>query len=69
MAHGLLAVLGGVLVVLVGSARVVLNVHHPSDVLAGWALGYLYYLLCMRLVPPRGIRAAAERRAAPDTGQ
>jgi undecaprenyl-diphosphatase len=63
-----LAVLGGVLVVLVGSARVVLDVHHPSDVLAGWALGYLYYLLCMRLVPPRGIRAAAERRAAPDTG-
>ncbi|SBS79728.1 Phosphoesterase PA-phosphatase related protein [uncultured Mycobacterium sp.] len=67
--RAILAVLGGVLVVLVGSARVVLNVHHPSDVLAGWALGYLYYLLCMRLVPPRGIRAAAETRAAPDTGQ
>lgn len=66
--RAVLAVLGGVLVVLVGSARVVLNVHHPSDVLAGWALGYLYYLLCLRLVPPRGISSAAERRAAPDTG-
>jgi membrane-associated phospholipid phosphatase len=62
-----LAVVGGVLIILVGSARVVLNVHHPSDVLAGWALGYLYYLLCLRLVPPRGFISAAERRAALDT--
>ncbi|WP_133693331.1 phosphatase PAP2 family protein [Mycobacterium sp. BK086] len=64
-----LAILGGVLIVLVGSARVVLNVHHPSDVLAGWALGYLYYLVWVRLAPPRGLRPAAERPAAPDTSR
>lgn len=38
------AVLGVVLILLVGFARVALNVHHPSDVLAGWALGTAYYL-------------------------
>lgn len=48
-----LAVLGAVLVLAVGISRVVLNVHHPSDVVAGWALGFLYYLLCVRIVPPR----------------
>lgn len=61
--------LGGVLVVVVGVARVVLNVHHPSDVVAGWALGYLFYLLCLRVVPPRGLRTAAGRPAAPDSAQ
>ena len=40
-------------VLLVGVARVVLNVHHPSDVLAGWALGYLWFLVCVTVVPPR----------------
>ena len=45
-------VTGAVIVVAVGVGRVALNVHHPSDVLAGWALGYLYYLLCVRLVRP-----------------
>lgn len=39
-------------VLLVGVARVALNVHHPSDVLAGWALGYLWFLACVTVVPP-----------------
>ncbi len=39
-------------VLLVGAARVVLNVHHPSDVLAGWALGYLWFLACVTVAPP-----------------
>lgn len=55
-----LGVLGAALVFAVGFSRVMLNVHHPSDVVAGWALGFLYYLLCMRLVPPRPITSVAE---------
>jgi len=48
-----LAALGVVVVVAIGAGRVVLNVHHPSDVIAGWALGYAYLVACLLLVPPR----------------
>lgn len=51
--------IGAALVVLVGVGRVAVNVHYPSDVVAGWALGFLYYLLCLRLVPPRAVTATA----------
>ncbi|TGD89252.1 phosphatase PAP2 family protein [Mycolicibacterium sp. CH28] len=62
-------VLSIALIVLVGVARVVLNVHHPSDVLAGWALGFLYYLFCVRLAPPRPVTSAAETPAELDTAR
>ncbi|MGE2691133.1 phosphatase PAP2 family protein [Mycolicibacterium pulveris] len=47
-----LVVLGVVIVAAIGLGRVVLNVHHPSDVLAGWALGYAYFAVCYALVWP-----------------
>ncbi|MGD9621765.1 MAG: phosphatase PAP2 family protein [Mycolicibacterium sp.] len=37
----------------IGVGRVALNVHHPSDVIAGWALGYSYFVACLLIVPPR----------------
>ncbi len=45
-------VVGTLIVVTVGLSRVALNVHHPTDVVAGWALGYLWFRLCLRTVPP-----------------
>lgn len=46
------AILGGLLVLLLMLARVILNVHHPSDVTAGFALGFLWYLLWVNVIPP-----------------
>ncbi|MBV8294545.1 MAG: phosphatase PAP2 family protein [Mycobacterium sp.] len=40
-----------------GAGRVVLNVHYPSDVLAGWALGYLWFFVCLVTVRPRPLTA------------
>ncbi|TDZ80266.1 PAP2 superfamily protein [Mycobacteroides salmoniphilum] len=60
-----LAVLGGVLILVIGVSRVLLNVHNPSDVLAGWALGYAYFVACLLLLPPRPVTAADERPPVP----
>lgn len=50
----------------VGVSRVALNVHYPSDVLAGWSLGYLYFLLCVLIFRPAITRSAGPRRV-PET--
>ena len=61
-----LIALGAVVVVAIGIGRVVLNVHHPSDVLAGWALGYAYFVACLLMVPPmRPVTEADETPEAP----
>ena len=61
-----LIVVGTLVVVAIGAGRVVLNVHHPSDVLAGWAMGYLWFVVCLLLVPPAApITAPDETPATP----
>ncbi|KUI36006.1 hypothetical protein AU197_19495 [Mycobacterium sp. IS-1590] len=53
-------------VVLIGVGRVVLNVHHPTDVVAGWALGYAYFVLCLLAVRPSWpVMEVAETPEAP----
>jgi membrane-associated phospholipid phosphatase len=61
-----LIAIGAIIVVAIGVGRVVLNVHHVSDVLAGWALGYAWYVACTLVVPPSApITAADKIPAAP----
>ncbi|MGV0811146.1 phosphatase PAP2 family protein [Mycolicibacterium boenickei] len=64
-------VAAGVLVVVaIGVGRVVLNVHHPSDVLAGWVLGYAWFVAVFLTCPPYPtVRAADERPAALGTAR
>lgn len=62
------AIVAGTLIVLaIGVGRVVLNVHNPSDVLAGWSLGYLWVLACLPVLKPRAVRPADETPAVPGT--
>ncbi|OBJ12563.1 hypothetical protein A5624_10810 [Mycobacterium sp. 1482292.6] len=47
---------------MVGASRVALNVHYPSDVLAGWSLGYLYLLVCLLVFRPPARRPDGAER-------
>jgi membrane-associated phospholipid phosphatase len=47
-----LSACGAVVVLVVGIGRIVLNVHYQSDVLAGWALGYVWFVVGVLLVRP-----------------
>jgi membrane-associated phospholipid phosphatase len=65
-----LVALGAVIVVAIGIGRVVLNVHYPSDVLAGWALGYAYFVACLLIIPlTRPVTVTDETPAALDTAR
>jgi undecaprenyl-diphosphatase len=65
-----LVAFGALTVIAIGIGRVVLNVHHPSDVLAGWALGYAYFVACLLMVPPsRPVTVTGETPAALDSAR
>jgi membrane-associated phospholipid phosphatase len=65
-----LVAFGSSIVIAIGIGRVVLNVHYPSDVLAGWALGYAYFVVCLLMVPPsRPVTESDETPAALDTAR
>ncbi len=47
------AALGAILLsLLIGTSRVMLGVHWPSDVIGGWAFGMLWVMLTLRLAGP-----------------
>lgn len=56
---------GAVIVLAVGIGRVVLNVHHPSDVLAGWAAGYLWFAASLLVLARKPVTAEDETPVAP----
>jgi undecaprenyl-diphosphatase len=60
---------GFVIVLTVGAGRVALNVHHLSDVVAGWALGYVYFAACLPILRHAPVTAADETPAMPDSGR
>jgi undecaprenyl-diphosphatase len=54
------------LTVLVGASRVYLGVHWPTDVLAGWALGGMWALICLLVMGWLQARGKVEDASAGD---
>lgn len=44
-----IAVITAILLILIGASRIILQVHYPSDVLGGYALGYLWVMIWILL--------------------
>ena len=51
---------GALIVLVIGFGRVVLNVHNPTDVLAGWAAGYLWFTASLLVLIRRPVSSADE---------
>jgi membrane-associated phospholipid phosphatase len=56
---------GAVIVSVVGVGRVVLNVHHPTDVVAGWAAGYLWFAASLPVLARTPVTVGGKTPVAP----
>ena len=59
---------GVLTVLLIGFGRVVLNVHNPTDVLAGWAGGYLWFAASLLVLTRRPVSSLVETPVAHGSG-
>jgi undecaprenyl-diphosphatase len=55
-------VFGAILIVLIGVSRLYFGVHYPTDVLAGWSVGFLWVLLVTAVA--KGISVRSKRSTA-----